>query len=250
MAPIIPKTIDAEIYELLNKSMASGISIPEIQFQRLIRKAEKLPIPHKYACLSAIYSHSLNYERAIENAVKSINYGDNEEYCVENALSALSNIKLFSDIVDISKKYPILLSYNDSRNESYKAALYTFDLDYCEYIANNFKLITNGNICDYKPFKKHLNEDRELIGKANEYFTYVLHGLTDLLKKHTILSNSFSFGLTGDTVGDFLEINVALRNTPIDQTIELESQWHSHIAKFNVSEKELCNVAFVMGVSE
>lgn len=250
MAPRVPKRIDAEIYELLNESIASGISIPDIQFQGLIRKAEQLPIPHRYACLSALYSHSLNYDRAIENAINSIKYGDNEQYCVENALSALSNNKLFSDIVAISKKYPILLNYSDSRNESYDAALYTFDLDYCEYIANNFELRDDETICDYKLIKEHLNDDKDLINNANEYFTYVFSGLTDLLRKYTIRTDSFSFGLIGDPIEQFLEVNISLHNASIDQTIDLESEWYSHIANFDVSERQLCNVSFVIGASE
>lgn len=250
MAPRIPKRIDAEVYELLNASIDSGNSIPEIKFRGLIRKAEQLPVPDRYACLSALYSHSLDYARAIENAENSIKHGATEQFCVENALSALSNNKLFSDIVILSKKYPILLNYSGSRNESYDAALYTFDLDYCEYIASNFELRNDDSFCDYKPIKKHLNDEKELIDKANKYFTYVLSGLTDLLRKYAIRTNSFSFGLIGDPIEQFLEVNISLHNASIDQAINLEAEWHSHIAKFDVSEKQLCNIAFVIGASE
>ncbi|MUJ26342.1 hypothetical protein [Aliivibrio fischeri] len=250
MAPRIPKQVDSEIYDLLNESIHTGEVIPEIQFRGLIRKAEKLPVPYRYACLSALYSHSLDYEQAIENAINSIKYGCDEQFCVENALSALSNNKLFSDMVRLSKEFPILLNYSDSRNESYDAAIFTFDLDYCEYIANNFELRNDESLYDYEAFRSYLEHDEELIRKASEYMSYVFDGLTVLFKQSSIRAKSFGFGLMSDSIDQYLEINVLLHSSSIEQAVDFELSWHEHIAKFDVSEPQLCNIAFVVGSGE
>ncbi|ELE5025662.1 hypothetical protein RDG65_000921 [Vibrio fluvialis] len=250
MAPRLPKQVDAEIYDLLNGSIRTGIAIPEIQFRGLIRKAEKLPAPFRYACLSALYSHSLDYERAIENAVYSVKYGCDEQFCVENALSALSNNKLFADIVKLSKEFPVLLNYSDSRNESYDAATYIFDLDYCEYIADNFELKQDNPLYDYEAFRCYLDNDRELIKKASDYMIHVFDGLTKLLKLANIRTKSFGFGMVSDSVSQYIEVNVSLHNTSIEQAVDLELSWHEHIAKFDVSEAQLCNMAFVIEAAE
>ncbi|MGE6462563.1 hypothetical protein ABZP26_19280 [Pseudoalteromonas sp. SD03] len=250
MAPRVPNLVDSEIYDLLNESLNTGESIPEFQFKGLIRKAEKLPVPHRYACLSALYAHVFDYDRAIENAVNSIKFGHDEQSCIDNALSALSNNKLFSDIVRLSKEFPILLNYNNSRNESYDAAIYTLDLEYCEYIANNFQLRNDGSLYDYEAFRCHLDNDQNLIQKACEYMNYVFEGLTVLLKKSSMRTRSLCFGLITDPMGEYMEINVALHNASVEQVVDLEFDWHEHISKFDASAPQLCNISFVVEVSE
>ncbi|EHU0384931.1 hypothetical protein KY019_003333 [Vibrio cholerae] len=250
MAPRIPKQVDAEIYDLLNESIHTGVAIPEILFRGLIRKAEKLPVPFRYACLSALYSHALDYDRAIENAVNSVKYGCDEQFCVENALSALSNNKLFSDIVKLSKQFPILLNYSDSRNESYNAAIFILDLDYCEYIDKNFELRSDVSLCDYETLRCYLDNDEELIKKASDYMIHVFNGLTELLKKEMKRTKSFRFGMISDPIDQYLEVNVSLHNASIEKAVDLELAWHEHIAKYEVSEPQLCNIAFVIEGSE
>lgn len=244
MAPRIPKEIDVEIFELLNKSLQSGDSIPDIQLQGLIRQAKKARIPQRYACLSALYSHSFNYSLVVENALNSIKYGYNDIFCVENALSALSNNMLLSETVNISKDYPLSLKHEVSRHLIYEAAIYTLDLEYCEYITSNYELNFEEDHCDYRLLKEYFESDSNLIKKASEYFTYSLKGLAGLFKKHKIHNKSFGFGLVDDPTEPYLEFRLFPYNTTVDTMIDLELDWHSYIAKFDVTEKQLCNISF------
>lgn len=244
MAPRIPKKIDVEIFDLLNKSIRSGSAIPEIQLQGLIRQAKKTSVPQRYACLSALYSHSFNYGLVVENALNSIKYGYNDIFCVENALSALSNNMLLSETVNISKDYPLSLKHEVSRHLIYEAAIYTLDLEYCEYIASNYELTFDEEHCDYRLLKEYFENDSNLIKKASEYFTHSLKGLAELFKKYKIHSKGFGFGLVDDPTEPYLELRVSPYHTTVDIMIDLELDWHSHIAKFDVTEKQLCNVAF------
>lgn len=250
MAPRRPQQVDSEIYDLLNESIHTGKAIPEFQFRGLIRKAEKLPVPYRYACLSALYSHSLDYDQAISNAIYSIKYGRDEQFCVENALSALSNNKLFSDIVKLSKEFPVLLNYSDSRNESYDAAIFTLDLEYCEYIASHYQLRNDETLYDYEAIRCYFDNDQTLIRKASDYLVHAFDGLAELLKKYSMRTKSFGFGLVSDPIDQFLEVNITLHRASLDQAVDLELDWHAHIAQFDVIEPQLCNVAFVIGDSE
>ncbi|PCE67554.1 hypothetical protein [Salinivibrio sp. YCSC6] len=247
MAPRLPKRIDAEIYDRLNESINSGIAIPELQLHGLIRKAEKLQASHKYACLAAIYSHALDYERTVENvenAINSLGYGSDEQDCVDNILSALTNNMLFSDVLYLSKKFPILLNYKSWQKESYNAALCNFDLYHCERIVSDFGLLDGEETKNYEEYWCYLDNDTQLVNKANEYMAHVLGGLTALVRKNNLRIESFNFHLAFDGFEDYIEVIVSLLNTSMDKAIDLEFEWHAHIAKFYVSEAQLCNMAF------
>ncbi|TXX73392.1 hypothetical protein [Vibrio cholerae] len=249
MAPRIPQQIDAEIYDLLNSAISSGNSISDFQLQSLIRKAKSLNGAEKYACLSALYSHSFNYELVIENALNSIKFGSDNNHCVDNALSALGNNMLLSEVVDIAHNYPIVLNYSDSRESVYEAALYTFNLDYCEYISNTYPLDLNNHL-DYKCLVNYFDEDKGLINRAKEYASYILSGVTELCKKYKVHSKHFAFGVVGDPIEPHLEYSILPLNISIDTAIDFEEEWHSHIAKYEISDDKLCNISFVVRIDE
>ena len=252
MAPKVPKKVDAEIFKLLNESIDDGSLIPELQFERLVRKAKTLNVPYRYACLSALYSHTLNYDLAIENAVKSIQYSAGEQCCIENALSALSNMKLFKDIVRISKEYPILLNYSNSSYESYDAALHTLDLDYCEYIISKHSFSDNQKSFTHRSIMAFFENDRDVLSLASEYLNFVLEQLVIVLKRNLTRTSSIYFGIIEDANYSSLEMNVSFNcnHFVIDKVIDLEDEWHSLIAEFTLTNDKLCNIAFSMGVED
>ncbi|MEV3813510.1 hypothetical protein [Aeromonas allosaccharophila] len=251
MAPRLPQTADVEIYDILNRSIETGASIPDIQFRQLINKATKIPAPYNYACLSALYAHTLNYDKVAENARKSIRFGATEESCVINAVSALSNMKMFSEIVEMSKEYPILLEYKESRYETYDAAFHVLELEYCEYIANKFNISFTQGVFDYRLLKSHFCEDKALIKRASEYLKYAFLKLIEVLKCTKHKTSSIVFGVMNYPSAPYLEVEINIHATKetepeldADEIMALEDEWFGKLSKYHVNDEKLASISF------
>lgn len=247
MAPRLPQKADVEIYEILNRAIETGSSISEHELQQLINKAENLSTPNKFACLSAVYSHALDYDKVVENSLKAIKVGATDEACVINALSALSNMKLYAEIVKIAKQYPVLLGYNEPRFEIYDAAFRVLELDYCEYITNKYKVSFDNEILDYKLLKDYFCNDSRLIEKAGQYLNVAYLELISVLKNNKHRASSIGFGIMNYPGEAYLEVEINIYNSDdynVDDIMDLEEQWFKRLSTYQVSDEKLASISF------
>lgn len=247
MAPRLPQKADSEIYEILNRAIETGGAIPEFQLRQLINKARKIPAPYNYTCLSALYSHVLNFDKAVEYARKSIQYGAADESCVNNAVSALSNMKLYSEIVKIAKEYPVLLEYKDARYEAYDAAFHVLELDYCEYISDKFNISFTESICDYRTLRSYFCEDKALIKRASDYLNYAFLNLIEVLKNNKHRTSSIVYGIMDYPSEPYLEVEIniyASDELAIDEVMDMEDEWFRKLSKYKVNDDKLASISF------
>ncbi|QHB82382.1 hypothetical protein GIS01_09455 [Aeromonas veronii] len=248
MAPRLPQKADVEIYAILNRAIETGSAISDFQLRKLISKAEKLAAPNKYACLSAVYSHTLDYDKVVENSVKAIKLGASDEECVFNALSALSNMKLYSEIVKIAKQFPVLLGYNEPRHEIYDAAIRVLELDYCECISGKYGLSLDDNKkSDYKSLRNHFCNDSKLIQQAGQYLNVAYLELISVLKNHKYRPSSINFGVENYPGGEYLEVEINIYSADyydVDDIINMEEQWFKKLSSYQVSDEKLASISF------
>ncbi|HCE4695047.1 hypothetical protein HJ014_22550 [Vibrio parahaemolyticus] len=247
MATGIPKTIESEIFDILNESIDSGSSLQDIELQKLIRMAKTLQDPVKSVCLTALYSHSLKYELAADSAVKCFQSQRLDRSCVENTLSALSNARMFSEVVNLSKQYPFVLDFQQARIDCYESALYLLDLQYCEYIFNNFRLELSEGYFTHEKVISFFNDDSDLINRASDYFNYVFKSLREVLKLHSMRSASLELGLVHSAYSSSIELAIYIKDRSFDEIMSIESDWLDRISLYEVSDEILCDISFVIG---
>ncbi|WP_421353697.1 hypothetical protein [Aeromonas veronii] len=248
MAPRLPQKADVEIYAILNRAIETGSAICDVQLRELINKAGTLGVPNKYACLSAVYSYALDCNKVVENAVKAIKMGVSDEECVFNTLSALSNMKLFSEIVKIAKKYPVLLGYNVPRGEIYDAAIRVLELDYCEYISEKYSLsLDSRKKRDCRSLRNHFCNDSRLIKQAGEYLNAAYVELISVLKNHKYRTTSINFGVEYYPDGECLEVEINIYSADyyaVDDIINIEEQWFKKLSTYQLSDEKLASISF------
>ena len=248
MAPRIPKTVTNDIFTRLNNAMVTGNSLSDFEFMSLLNKAQKLTVPDRYTCLATLYCHDFKYQLAIENAQNCLNNNQNNERCIVNAVAALNNAALLNDIISISKRHLDLLRYEEYRHIIYDAALYTLDLDYCDSIVSQYPMPNDPERFFHKELRVFFNHDTELLFKGREYLLFALDCLTAVLKRNLKRTSSTHFGLVYDSVGAALELRINFRYISIDELIDIEDEWHLLISEFIVSDNELCDISFSMGI--
>jgi hypothetical protein len=246
MLPPIVKTVDVEILDLLNESLDDGSFLSDIQLQGLIRKANTLNPATKYSCLSALYSHAQKDDQAFESAINCMKSHDLERVDVENTFSALTNAKLYKKVVDLSKTFPDALLYEGPLLESYQAALYTLDLDYCDLIATNYAPEQEPKFHVHKWTLDYFEHDKELISRASMYFAFIFDNLASLLSTYPSGSYSLKFAMANAENYSISEVAVKLKESSFDKIFELESTWLSKIAEYKIFDNKLCNISFSM----
>ncbi|EIT7141986.1 hypothetical protein L2761_004736 [Vibrio parahaemolyticus] len=247
MAKGIPKTIESEIFDILNNSIDSGTSLQDFELQQLIHKARTLLEPVKSVCLTALYSHSLKYELAAESAKNCFRSQSLDQSCVENTISALSNARMFSEVINLSKQYPFILDFPQSRIDSYESALYLLDLEYCKYIVDNCHLELSSGYFTHEDIMDFFEHDSLLINRATEYFKYIFNALKEVLNMHRVRSSSLELGLTHSAYGSSLELAIYIKNKSFDDIMAIESDWLDGISLYEVSDEILCDISFVIG---
>lgn len=246
MAPRLPKTIESEIFSILNESIDKGSLLSDIQCQSLVRKASKLNLANKYVCLSAIYTHAQKYEKAIESANNYFETQQLDEDLVDNVISALSNAKLFESVTDISKNYPSILNYSSSRYNCYEAALYILDIEHCDYIYSNYELDKSYYSFNHSSVKEYFENDKEISSRASQYFRSVFKYLTQVLASNKKAGRSLELGLSACGNYSSLELIVSLKEMDFETVLDIESQWLKKIAGYEVYDDKLCDIAFSM----
>ncbi|MCE7646795.1 hypothetical protein [Vibrio fluvialis] len=248
MAPKVPQTADKEIFEKLNESLSTGSQISLLEIQRLINKASKIPVPQRYACLAAVYSHVPNYDLTLENAEYAVKYSCGDKECIMNALSSLNNLRCYSDIVRFARTYPAILRCNDVIQECYDAAFYSFDFDFCEELARDYMDLLNEAL-EHRNLINFFDSDPELINKASEYISFSLRKFKDISQKHQIRtsSNTFGFNAPSHKLGA-KEFNfiIGFKSIDIDRLIDIETEWLKGIAEYEISDERLCAITFSM----
>jgi hypothetical protein len=246
MIPPIAKTVDIEIFDLLNQSLDTVSFLSDIQLQGLIRKANTLNPATKYACLSALYSHAQKDEQAFESAVSCMESYDLEQVDIENTFSALTNAKLFTKVVELSKIFPEALCYDGPFLESYQAALYILDLDYCDVISTDYDMQQDPKFLAHKRTLDYLEHDKELVSRASTYFAFVFDNLASLLAIYPSCSYSLKFAMANSELHNLSEVVVKIKENNFDKIFELESKWLSKIAEYEIFDNKLCDISFSM----
>lgn len=248
MATGVPQTIDDLIYEQINESNKNGTIISELNFQNLIRQAKGSKDPLiEYNCLAALYSHALNKNLTLKNAIKAIHFsrGRYDEMELTNAVAAIANTSSCKELVEISKKNPFILNYEDARNDIYKSSLYALDLDYCDMIVSNYGLPEQIKV-SHKEFLSFFDNDHELLAKGGQYINFAIEQLMNVLKINSIRSNSLQLEIAQSDHDSLLGLMVNFQNIDIDKIIDVEEQWHYQLANFSVQDDKLLNISFSM----
>ncbi|GAW96238.1 MULTISPECIES: hypothetical protein [Colwellia] len=249
MAPRLPKTVESKIFDSLNESIRNGISISAFKLEALVANANSLNVPGRYATLSALYSHALEYDLAYQNAEYYMESGHNDSDCIADIISGLTNVKLFNKAVELSKKYPIILEYPRSRKDTYESALYTLDIEYCEHITLKYNIEGLNISFDYEEILHFFGNDEKLVSRASAYFNYVYSSLADIFAEYSVLGNSLVFGVSQVEDYSSLHLAININGQCFDNVLDIECKWHKKLAQYVVVDEKLCSIAFSMEIS-
>lgn len=246
MSSPAPKSIEIanDIEDRLNKSVLKGEALSKFEFKLLLKKAEDMEFPLRYACLSAIYSCYQDYVKSTENAKYGIKYGINDDECVTNSVLALHNAFLFEEIVELVNEYPSIIQFSEAGLLCYNAAINVLDLDLCEKIAQRVKI---GEFTRHLVIKNFIGHDNELIKHASEYVRYAVDSARKIMQESRALPKSFFLNI--NTVNeDYQNFDAIInfKNVNIDKIIEMEDKWHDYLAKYNLTDYQLYDFPCIM----
>jgi len=249
MAPRLPKTVKSKIFDSLNESISKGIAISAFKLEALVTNANSLSVPGRYAVLSALYSHALQYDLAYQNAEYYMESGHNDSDFIADIISGLTNVNLFNKAVELSKKYPIILEYPRSRQYIHKSALYTLDVEYCEHIILKYNLEGHNMSFNYGEILHFFGNDEKLVSRASAYFNYVYSSLADILAEYSVLGKSVVFGVSQVEDYSSLHLAININGQCFDNVLDIECKWHKKLAQYVVVDEKLCGIAFSMEIN-
>lgn len=249
MAPRLPKTVESKIFDNLNESISNGISISSFKLEALVANANSLSVPGRYATLSAIYSHALQYDLAYQNAEYYMESGHNDSDFIRDITSGLTNVKLFNKAIELSKKYPIILECPRSRQDIYESALYTLDIEYCEYIISKYNIEGLNMSFNYAEILHFFGNDEKLVLRASAYFNYVYSNLADILAEYSVLGKSVIFGVSQVEDYSYLHLAININGQCFDNVLDIECKWHKKLAQYDIVDEKLCGIAFSMEIN-